>query len=87
VSAVLLRGNSTNVYISYQSIVRRFIIGLIIRYVSVDTIEKIIIPKPNIFAETRSQDSFQVCDCSSCYLLAETNKFCPGADILSCLVS
>jgi hypothetical protein len=34
-----------------------------------------IIPKPKIFTETRTQDSFRVCDFSSCNILAET-KFC-----------
>jgi hypothetical protein len=37
--------------------------------------KKIFIPKTNIFTETRTQDSFRVCDLSSCYLLAETNNF------------
>jgi hypothetical protein len=39
------------------------------------------------FIGTRTQDSFQVCDLSSCNLLAETNKFCLGALLISCLVS
>jgi hypothetical protein len=43
--------------------------------------EKIIISKPNIFTETRTQDSFWVCDLSSCNL-AWTKKFCLGAILL-----
>jgi hypothetical protein len=39
-------------------------------YVLLNITEKII-PKPNIFTETRTQDSFLVCDVSSCNLLAE----------------
>jgi hypothetical protein len=56
-------------------------IGLIIRYVSLNIIEKII-PKPKIFTETRTQVSFQVCDLSSCNFLSETNKFCLGTVLL-----
>jgi hypothetical protein len=63
-------------------IARKFIIGMIIRYASLNTIEKII-PKP-IFTETRTQDSFRVCDLSSCNLLAETNNFVLCAVLLSC---
>jgi hypothetical protein len=36
-------------------------INMIIRYVSLNTTEKNIIPKPNIFTGTRTQDSFRVC--------------------------
>jgi hypothetical protein len=46
-----------------------------------------IIPKRNIFTETRTQDSFQFCDLSRCNLLAKTNNFVLGAVLLSCLVS
>jgi hypothetical protein len=45
-----------------------------------------IIPKP-IFTETRTQDSFRVCDLSFCNLLAETNNFVLGASLPSCLIS
>jgi hypothetical protein len=45
-----------------------------------------IIPQPKIFNETRTQDSFRVCDLSSCNLLSETNKFCLDAVLLLCLV-
>jgi hypothetical protein len=44
-------------------------------------IEKII-PKPKIFTETGTQDSFRVCALSSCNLLAETNKVALGAFLL-----
>jgi hypothetical protein len=47
----------------------------------------IIISKPNIFTETRTQDSLCVFDLSSCNLLAETNNFVLRAVLLSCLVS
>jgi hypothetical protein len=61
---------------------------MIIRYVSLNIVEKIIIiPKPNIFTETRTQDSFWVYDLSSCNLLAETINFGLGAILLSSLVS
>jgi hypothetical protein len=61
--------------------------GLIIRYVSLNIAEKsIIIPKPSIFTKTRTQGSFRVYDLSSCNL-AETNKFCLGAVLLSRLVT
>jgi hypothetical protein len=42
-------------------------------HVWLNIIDKII-PKPEIFAD-RTQDSFRVCDLSSCNLLSETNKF------------
>jgi hypothetical protein len=45
-----------------------------------------IIPKPNIFTETRTQDNSWICHLSSCNLLAETNNFVL-CTILSCLVS
>jgi hypothetical protein len=47
--------------------------GLIIRYISFNVIEKSIIPK-SIFTETRTQDSLRVCDLSSCDLLAEADN-------------
>jgi hypothetical protein len=47
----------------------------------------IIIPKPNIFNETRIQGIFRVCDPSSCNLLAETNNFVLCVVFLLCLVS
>jgi hypothetical protein len=47
-------------------------------HVSLNVVEKII-HKPQIFTETRIQDSFRVCDLSSYNLLSETNKFCLGA--------
>jgi hypothetical protein len=50
-------------------------------HISLNIIERII-PKHKIFTETRTQDSFRVCDLSSCNLLSETNKFCLGAVIL-----
>jgi hypothetical protein len=70
----------------------RLTIGLIIRYVSLNIIEIIIIiitiiSKSNIFTETRNQYSFQICDLSSCNLLAETNNFVLCPVLLSCLVS
>jgi hypothetical protein len=69
-------------------ITRNLIIDLTIRYVSLNIIEIIIIiPKPNIFTETLTQDSFRVCDLSSCNLVAETNSFVLCAVFLSCLVS
>jgi hypothetical protein len=51
--------------------------GLVIRYISLIIIEKIIIitPKSNTFTETRTRDSFRICDLSSRNLLAETNIF------------
>jgi hypothetical protein len=54
-------------------------------HVSLNIIEKFI-PKPKIFTETRTQDSFRVCDLSSCNLLSETNKFCLGNVLLLWLV-
>jgi hypothetical protein len=54
-------------------------------HVSLNIIEKII-PKPKIFTETRTQDSFWVCTLSSCNLLSETNKFCLDVVLLLCLV-
>jgi hypothetical protein len=44
-----------------------------------------IISKRKIFTETQTEDSFRVCDLSSCNL-SETNKFCLGAFLLLCLV-
>jgi hypothetical protein len=67
-------------------IAQKLIIGLIIRYVSLNIIEKII-PKPNIFIETRTQDSFRICDPSSCNIVDETNNFVLCAVLLSFLVS
>jgi hypothetical protein len=58
----------------------------IIRYVSLDSIEKIT-PKLNILTQTRTPDDLRACDLSSCNLLAETNSFGLGAVLLSCLVS
>jgi hypothetical protein len=73
--------------ISSQSLLLKiFFIGLVIRYVSLNIIEKII-PKPNIFTETRTQGSFRVRDLCSCNFLAETNNFGLGAVLLSYLVS
>jgi hypothetical protein len=46
----------------------------------------IIIPKPNIFVDTRIQDSFRVCDSGSSNHIAETNNFVL-CTVLSCLVS
>jgi hypothetical protein len=54
-------------------------------HVSLSIIDKII-PKPKIFTQTRTQDSFRVCDLSPCNLLSERNKFCFGAVPLLCLV-
>jgi hypothetical protein len=67
----------------------KFIIGLIIQYVSLNNTEKIIIiiPKSNIFTKTKTQGSLQVGDLSSCNLLTETNNFVLCAILLSCLVS
>jgi hypothetical protein len=45
----------------------------------------IIIPKHNIFTETRTQDSFRVCDLSLCCFLVEKKYF--YAVLLSCLIS
>jgi hypothetical protein len=67
-------------------IVRKLSIGLIIWYVSLNITGRII-PKPSIFTGTGTQDRFWVSDLCSCNLLAETNNFCLGAIILSCLVS
>jgi hypothetical protein len=47
----------------------------------------IIISKPNIFTETRTQGSFWVCDLSFCNLLAETNNLVLFAVLLLPLVS
>jgi hypothetical protein len=47
----------------------------------------IIIPQPNIFTDTRTQDSFRVCDLSSCNLFIETNNFGLGNVLLLCVVS
>jgi hypothetical protein len=52
VPAVLLRGNSKNAYVYFQSLLPDYSI-LIVEYH-----RKIIIPKPNIFTKTRNQDSF-----------------------------
>jgi hypothetical protein len=70
-------------------IARKLIIDLIIQNVLLNIIEKItiIIPKPNSFTETQAQGSLQVCDLSSCNLLAEMNKFYLCATLLSCKVS
>jgi hypothetical protein len=54
-------------------------------HVSLNIIEEII-PKPKIFTDTRTEDSFRVCDLGSCNLLSETNKFCLDAVLLLCLV-
>jgi hypothetical protein len=72
-------------------IARKLSTGQIVRYISLNDkkiiiIIIIIIPKPNIFTGTRTQDSFRVCDLSSCNLLAETNNFVLYT-ILLCLVS
>jgi hypothetical protein len=40
-----------------------------------------------IFIGIRTKDSFQVCNLSSCNLLADTNKFCQGSVLLSRLFS
>jgi hypothetical protein len=61
-------------------------IVLIIPYVPLNITGKII-SKPNIFSGTQTQDSFRVCHLGSCNLLAETNKFCLGAVLPSCLFS
>jgi hypothetical protein len=66
--------------------VRKIIIGPIVGYVSLNIIDKIILT-PNIFTETRTQDSFWICNLSSCNSLFETNNFGLGAVLLSCLVS
>jgi hypothetical protein len=60
----------------------KFTIGLIIRYASLNIIEKIIIPKPKIFTGTRIQDSFRVYNLCSCHLPAETNNFVLGSVLL-----
>jgi hypothetical protein len=52
----------------------------------VEYYRKKIIPKPKIFTESRTQDSFRVCDFSSCNLLSDKNKFCLDAVLLLCLV-
>jgi hypothetical protein len=87
VPAVLLRGNSTDAYISYQSLLPEILSWAS----SLDTyrwiLQKKIVPKPNTFTETRTQDSYRVCDLSSCNLLAETNNFVLCAVLVSCLVS
>jgi hypothetical protein len=72
---VLLRGNSTNACI-FSSL-----------SILINECHEEIIPKPNIFTGTRTQDSFRVCDLSSCILLTDMNKFYLGAILLSCLVS
>lgn len=41
-----------------------------------------IIPRPKVFYETQTQNSFRICNCSSCYLLSETYKFCLGTALL-----
>jgi hypothetical protein len=43
-------------------------------------------PKPNIFTESLTQDSFWVYDLGSCNILAETNNLVLFA-LISCLVS
>jgi hypothetical protein len=77
--AVLLRGNSRNINIFFSVIIaRKHTIGLIIQYVSFNTIEImtiIIIFRPNIFTETRARTVFGGFDFSSCNLLAKTNNF------------
>jgi hypothetical protein len=45
------------------------------------------IPKSNIFTETQTQGSFQVCDHSFCNIHVETKNFVPCTVTLSCLVS
>jgi hypothetical protein len=78
---VLLRGNSTRSYISYVSfIARKFIIGLIIRYISFDIIE-------NYYYISKPRTFFRCCGLCSCNLLFETNNFGLGAVLLSCSVS
>jgi hypothetical protein len=62
-------------------------ICLIIRYVSLNIIKNAAIRKTNIFTETRAQNSFRVCNLSSCDLFAEINNFVIYAVLLSCLVS
>jgi hypothetical protein len=52
-------------------------------HISLNIIERIT-PKSKIFTETRAEDSFRVCDLSSCNLLSETNNFILYA-VLSCL--
>jgi hypothetical protein len=54
-------------------------------HVSLNIKEIIITPKPKVSTETRTQDSFRVCALSAGNLLAEKNKFCLGAVLLSCL--
>jgi hypothetical protein len=90
VLTVILRGNSTNAYISYQSFLpEKANIGLIIRYVPLNIVGNslVVIPKPNIFTRIRTHDSFLICDSCSCNLPAETNNSGLGAIILSNLVS
>jgi hypothetical protein len=54
-------------------------------YVSLNIMVRIT-PKPKIFTDARTQDSFQVCFLSSCNHLSEWNKFWLGAVLLLCLV-
>jgi hypothetical protein len=68
-------------------IARKLTTGLTIRFVSLNIIEtNMIVPKPNTFTETRTQDSLWVCNLSSHNLTAETNNFL-CAVLLSCLIS
>jgi hypothetical protein len=86
VPAALLWGNSTNTYIfSNLYCLKVFhrpdhsmhIIEYHRKKLSLN-------PTSSLGLEPRS---FRVCDLSSCNLLAEANKFCLGAILLSCLVS
>jgi hypothetical protein len=85
VLAALLRGNSTDAYIFCQSLLPESFPWPwsfdTYRWISGKNYPK------HIFTETLAQDSFRVFDLSSCNFLAETNKFCLNAVLLSCLVS
>jgi hypothetical protein len=66
-------------------IARKLVTGLIIQYVSFNIIGKNIIPKPNIFTRTRTQNRFRDCNLCTCILPAETIS--SWFFLLSCLVT
>jgi hypothetical protein len=64
-------------------------IGLIIRYVSLNIVSHLtdIISKPNIFTEIQTRNLFRICELGSCNLLAKANNFILCAILLSCFFS
>jgi hypothetical protein len=90
-SARIVTAGKFDKYLYFLSIftTQKLIMGLTIRFVSLNVTEQIIINihKLNIFTEIRTQDNFRVCDLRFCNLLAKTNNVALCAILLSYLVS